>query len=113
MVHINGLSGTTNHIMRQSIACHAADDLVLPRHVQLVEHFVQLLFHFELVGLKLFYFGVFLSVKKLEGGGFGLRLAKGGFPAEFNSVECLFSLDQLQMQRVVFLDKALIFMLER
>ena len=97
MVHLNGLLRTPNHIMCVRIARHTTNNLVLPWHVQLLEHLVQLLFHFEHLAFKLLDLGVFLFVQKLEILSFGLRLPQCCFPPQVDLIKSLLSLDQLQM----------------
>ncbi len=45
MIHFDVLLGASNNIVRQSIARHAPNNLVLPRHIQLLQNLVQLLLH--------------------------------------------------------------------
>lgn len=112
MVHLDGLLGTPDHIMWETVARHTSNDLVLTRHVQFIKNFVQLLLHLEYLRFKLLNSRVLLLIQKPEVLCFILGLAKGGLPAELDLIESLLPLDNLQMKLIVLLDKSFVLMLQ-
>lgn len=98
--------------MREAVARHAADDLVLSGHVQFIQNFIQFLLHLEHLRLKLFDSCVLLLIQEAEVLCFVLRLAKRGLPAELHLIEGLLALNNLQVQLIVLLDQSLVLMLQ-
>ena len=62
--------------MREAVAGHASNNLVLAGHVELVKHFVKLLLHLEHFILEFLHASILLRVEELQVCCLSLRLAQ-------------------------------------
>jgi hypothetical protein len=71
------------------------------------------LLHSEHLRLKVLDSYVLLPVEEAQVGGLTLGLAQGALPAKLDLLECLLALNELHVESVVFLDEALVLVLQR
>ena len=110
--HLEGLFRSSQNVMHLSCRGQSSKNLILRWQVKLLHYTIKLLSKLQIFSIKLLVSHILLADQEPEILRFILGLPQNSFPSEFSCISIFFTLNQLEMQVVIFLYESLVFFLQ-